>query len=217
MSSEFINGAKYRFSTTLGAAVAITAMTNAFPAVVTAATPPTEGTTVILTSGWTSLNDTAFLAGAASAIAELDTTDTSAYPPGQGAGSYKLASAFVSLSQIREIAQSGGDTNQFNYAYIDDTARRQRSKPTDKNPLVLTFTMDYDPTLPWHAALQALDKSAQLVVMQETLPSGDTLVYTGFVSFQSSPTRTRNENMEVVATMSINSDVIRYPAGFTGS
>ncbi len=217
MGSQFINGAKYKFSTILGAAVAVSAISNAYPAIMTAGTMPAEDSMVILESGWTDLNDSAYLMGAAGAIAGLDTTDTGTYTPGQSAGSYQLASGFVSLSQIRDIAQSGGDTNQFTYAYIDDKSPRQRSKPTDKNPLVITFTMDYDSTLPWFSALEKLDQTRQLVVMEETLPNGDTLVYTGFVSFQSSPTRTRNENMEVVATMSINSDIVRYPAGFTGS
>ena len=215
MSSEFINDAKYRFSTTLATAVAITTTTNTSPAIVTP--HPTEGDALILNLDNWSVIDAGFLAGPAGAIAGLDTSDTSDFLPGEGTGSYRVASNFVALTQIRDIAQSGGDTNQFTYAYIDDKSKRQRSKPTDKNPLVLTFTMDYDATKPWFAALEELDKKQQLVVMMETLPTGDTLMYTGFMSFNSSPTRSRNENMEVVATMSINSDIVRYPAGFTGS
>lgn len=218
MSSEFINGAKYKFSTIVGAAVAITAMSNASPAVMSAGVVAPEGDVVILEmDNWTDLNDTGFLMGTGGAIAELDTTNTAKYVPGAGTGTYAIASGFTSLDQIRDITQSGGDTNSFNYQYIDDASKRQRSKPTSKNPLIITFTMDYDPTRPWHNALVTLDGEQQLVVMQEKLPTGDTLVYTGFVSFQDSPTRTANENMEVVATMSVNSRIVRYPAGFTGS
>lgn len=218
MSSEFINGAKYKFSTTLAAAVAITAMSNASPAVMTASPVAPEGDVVILEmDNWTDLNDTGYIMGISGAIAELVTTDTSKYTPAAGTGTYQIAGGFTSLDQIRDITQSGGDTNSFNYQYIDDASKRQRSKPTSKNPLIITFTMDYDPTRPWHNALVTLDEEQQLVTMQEKLPTGDTLVYTGFVSFQDSPTRTANENMEVVATMSVNSRIIRYPAGFTGS
>lgn len=217
MGQEFINGAKYSFSTTLAAAVAITAISNALPAVATASPAPTEGSVIVLESNWTDLNDQATFAGPTGALALIDTTDTSEYPPGQGAGTYQTAGGFTSLSQIRDITPSGGDTNNFTWAYVDDKSPRQRSKPTDKNPLILTFTMDYDPTLPWHDALVKLDKNRQLVVMRETLPTGDVLLYTGFVSFNANPTRGRNENMEVVATMSINSQLLRFPAGFTGS
>lgn len=214
---NFVNGAKYAFSTTLGAAVAITAITNALPAVATATPAPTEGAVVLLDSNWTELNDVAVYAGPAGALANLDTSDTGNFPPGESAGHYREVGGFVNLSQIREIQQSGGDTNTFNFAYIEDKSNRQRSVPTDKNPIVLTITLDYDSTLPWFSALEAADKARQVIVMRETLPTGDTLLYTGYLSFNPSPTRTRNENMTVSATMSVNSEIIRYPAGFTGS
>lgn len=219
MSQYFINGAKYSFSTTLATAIAISVITNADPAIATSATLPADGDIVLLKSNWTELNDLACYADAPAAgtfqLAGVDTTDTNLFPEDEDQpASYQLVGGFVSLSQIREIAQSGGDTNNFNWGYIDDSSPRQRSKPTDQNPLVLTFTMDDDPTLPWHAALTTVSKKRQLVTMRERLPTGDVLLYTGFVSFQPSPSRTRNENATVTATMSINSEVLRYPASF---
>lgn len=50
--------------------------------------------------------------------------------------------------------------------------------------------------------------------MRERLPTGDVLLYTGHVSFQPSPSRVRNENATVTATMSVNSEILRYPASF---
>jgi hypothetical protein len=218
MSQTFINGAKYAFSTSLATAIAISLISNANPAVATTATAPTEGAVVLLQSNWTDLNDLATYAGAASGggfeLVGIDTTDESLFPEGESAGSYRVAGDFVSLSQIREIAQSGGDTNTFTFGYIDDSSPRQRSKPTDQNPLVLTFTLDYDPALPWDAALQAVSKSRQLTTMRERLPTGDVLLYTGYLSYQKSPSRTRNENMTVTATMSVNSEILRFPASF---
>lgn len=214
MSSEFINGSKYAVSTIMGAVVAISAITNAAPPVLTASPMPGDDDIVVVQSNWTDLNDTATFTDSLGHLFELDTTDTRQYPPGESQGSYQVASGFTSISQIREIAQSGGDTNSFNYAYIDDKSRRQRSKPTDKNPLILTFTLDRDPNLAWMNALDKLDKAAQLVVMRETLVTGEILLYTGYVSFQKSPSRTRNENMTVVATFSINSEIIAFPATF---
>jgi hypothetical protein len=218
MSQTFINGAKYSFSTTLAAAIAISGITNANPAVASAATLPDEGSIVLLASNWTDLSELATFAGAASGggftLEQIDTTDETLFPPGESVGSYQVAGDFVSLSQIREIAQSGGDTNTFTWGYIDDRSPRQRSKPTDQNPLVLTFTLDYDPNQLWADALEAVSKSRQLVVMRERLPTGDMLLYTGYLSYQKSPSRTRNENMTVTATMSINSDILRFPASF---
>lgn len=219
MSQTFINGAKYSFSTTLATAVAITAITNDNPAEASAAALPADGDIVLLKSNWTELNDLAcYVDGSGSGSFELagvDTSDVTLFPEDEDLpASYQLVGGFIGLSQIREIAQSGGDTNNFTWGYIDDRSPRQRSKPTDQNPLVLTFTMDYDPTLPWDAALEQVSKNRQMVTMRERLPTGDVLLYTGYLSYNKSPSRTRNENMTVTATMSINSEVLRYPASF---
>ena len=219
---NFINGAKYSFSTTLATAIAVTGITNANPAVASAATLPSANDIVLMKSNWTELNDMATITRSPGAgtfqLSRVDTTDVNLFPTGESAGSYQVAGGFVSLSQIREISQSGGDANSFNWGYIDDSSPRQRSKPTDQNPLVLTFTLDDDATLPWHAALETVSKKRQLVVMRERLPTGDVLLYTGYLSFNKSPSRVRNENMTVTATMSINSEILRFPASFfTGS
>ena len=213
----FINGAKYAFSTVIGEAVPITEISNTNPAVALTATPPAEGDVVLLDSNWTDLAEQATYATNVDVdsfeLAQIDTLDTMLYPEGESAGSYRIATGFTNLSQIREITQTGGDTNQFTWGYIDDRSTRQRSRPTDQNPLVLTFTMDYDPDLAWASALDLVSKARQLVVMRERLPTGDTLLYSGYLSYQKSPTRVRNENMTVTATMSINSEVLRFPAG----
>ena len=213
----FINGAKYAFSTVIGEAVPITEISNANPAVAMTATPPAEGDVVLLDSNWTDLSEQATYATNVDVdsfeLAQIDTLDTMLYPEGESAGNYRIATGFTNLSQIREITQTGGDTNQFTWGYIDDRSPRQRSRPTDQNPLVLTFTMDYDPDLAWASALDLVSKARQLVVMRERLPTGDVLLYSGYLSYQKSPSRVRNENMTVTATMSINSEVLRFPAG----
>lgn len=218
MSQEFINGAKYSFSTTLSAAIAIASISNANPAIASAATLPAEGDIVLLSSNWTELNEQATYVenptGGGFELAQIDTTDVGLFPPGESAGNYRVAGGFTTLSQIREISQSGGDTNFFTWGYIDDRSPRQRSKPTDQNPLSLTFTMDDDANLAWHPALVELTRSRQLVVMRERLITGDVLLYTGFMSFQKSPSRVRNENMTVTAVMTINSEILRFPASF---
>lgn len=219
MSQTFINGARYSFSTSLATAIAITAITNNTAGVASAATLPEDGDIVLLKSNWTELNDLACYVDNAIAgsfeLVGVDTTDVTLFPEDEELpASYQVVGGFVSLSQIREIAQSGGDTNNFTWGYIDDRSPRQRSKPTDQNPLVLTFTMDYDPTLPWDAALEQVSKNRQMVTMRERLPTGDVLLYTGYLSYNKSPSRVRNENMTVTATMSVNSEVLRYPASF---
>lgn len=216
-----INGAKYAFSTLAAALVPISAITNGNPAVATAAQLPDEGAIVLLESNWSDLNDQAALVTASGSgtftLGQVDTSDLTKYPAGESTGSYQVLSGFTNFNQIRSIDQSGGDANNFAWSYVDDSGNRGRSRPTDDNPIVLTFMLDYDPAAAWYTAADTVSRKRQMVAMRETLPTGDVLIYTGYMSFNKSPTRTRNENMTVSAVMTINSEVLRYPAVSSGS
>lgn len=210
MTSRFINGATYAISTALGAAVPVTAATNAAPAVLTPA--PTADDIIVLQSGWPSLNDNVFKAGAAGALLGSDTTDETEYPPGEGVGVYRVAEDFVGLSQVRDVDMGGGEQQYFQYQYVEDRGGRQRQAPTFKNAMAMTILLDYDPNLPWYEALKAADRSREPVVLRERLPGGDVIYYYGLLSFNDVPTKRLNENMQVAATFSLQSDPIRYAA-----
>lgn len=208
MTSRFINGAQYAISTVLGSAVAVTAASNASPAVITPA--PAADSIAVIQSGWPSLNDGVFKVGAAGQLLGSDTTDTSEYPAGEGVGAYRLASGFVGLSQVRDVDMGGGEQQYYQYQYVEDKSGRQRQAPTFKNAMAMTILLDYDPNLPWYAALQEADRKKETVVLRERLPGGDVIYYYGLLSFNDVPTKKINENMQVAATFSLQSDPIRY-------
>lgn len=217
MSSRFINGARYAVSTSVAAAVAISGITNANPAVAATASPPANGSVVVLQSGWPDLNDGVFrsanqVAATSFEIEDYDTTDTTRFPPGEGAGVFEVHSGFVSLNQVRDVQTEGGDQNYFEYQYIEDAGGRQRRAPTFKGAMGITIVMDYDPDLPWDATLKELDRAKDPVVLRETLPNGDVLYYYGFISYNGVPSKTTNENMTVQAAFSLQSDPVRYAA-----
>lgn len=217
MGQMFINGAQYAFAKTIGADVPITGITNASPGVAAAATTPIVGDFILIKSNWSQLIGQACRAATVTAntsfaLEGIDTTDTTLFPAGEGAGSYAELSDWQGLSQIRDIQQQGGDFNDFAWTYVEDRSLRQRSRPTDANPLKLTFMFDYDPSLPEFDALKTVTQKQQLTAMRETLPDGTILLYTGYLAFNESPTRTRNQNMTVTAVMTVNSDIIRYAA-----
>ena len=216
MTSRFINGAKHAVSTALAPAAAITAITNSNPAVASSAAPPAEGSLVVLKSNWPELNDTVARVGAVTAntfeLENVDTSDVIRFPAGEGIGTYEVASTFVSLSQVRDVDQSGGEQQFFTYQNIEDATSRQRQDPTFKNPMVMRVDMAYDPALPWYTVLDELDRAKEPVVLREILPGGDTIYYFGMLSFNKVPTKKPNEHMLVSATFSLYADPIRYPA-----
>lgn len=217
MSSFFINGAKYAISRTLGAAVPVTDVSNANPAVASATTLPATGDIIVFDSNWSELlGGIATKVGASSAgtfeLLEIDSTNEQRYPPGEGMGAYKKATDFISLTQIRDFTSDGGEQNYFNYQYVDDPSSRERRKPTNKSAQGYTVVMDYDPNLPWYDACIELDRKQEKVVLREILPTGDTVLYYGYMSFRKVPSKVVNENMTVQLTFSLDSDPVRIPA-----
>lgn len=217
MSSRFVNGTKFAVSTQLAAAVAISALSNADPAVANTATPPADGSIVVVKSGWTALNETVArsagqIAATSFQLEDVDTSNTGRFPPGEGIGTFEVASSFVSITQVRDVQTEGGDQNFFQYGYIEDESAMQRQKPTDKSAMSTLLILDYDPDLPWYATLVELDRLREPVVLRETLPSGEVILSYGYLSFNKVPTKVRNENMTVRATFSLLTDPVRYPA-----
>lgn len=216
MSSRFINGAKYAVSTALAAAVAITAITNADPAVASTGTLPAAGDILLLKSGWSNINDSivraANPAGGAFELEGLDTTNVLRYPAGEGIGTYEEVTTFLGFNQVRDVKLEGGEQNYFEYQYVEDEGGRQRKKPTFKSASAITFVLDYDPDLPWYEEMIELDRLGNLVVIREILPSGDTIYYVGTLAFNKVPTKDVNQNMTVQASLSLESDPVRFGA-----
>lgn len=218
MTTRLANGTRFAVSQVLSAAAAMTAISNANPAVVSAAAGlPAEGDIVLLESNWPDLLDVparvgTVVAGTSFVALGIDTTDTEFFPAGEGGGTFRIASDYLSLNQVTDVSTSGGDQNNYTWQFLEDRSGRQRSTPTYKSAMYYTLTMAYDPDLPWHAALLALDKAREMVVLRETLPGGDVIYYAGYISYNGVPSKTINENMVVTATFYINSDPIRYEA-----
>lgn len=216
MASRFVNGTRFAVAPLNTVGVAISAISNANPAVATTATPPVQGDLVVINSNWLDLNEVPVRVGATTAnsfvLEGYDTSDLAMYPAGEGGGIYLKAGTFVNLSQVRDISTEGGDQNYFEYQYVEDKSRRMRRKPTYKSAMGYSIVMDEDATLPWYTALKEMDRKGEPVVLRETLPDGAVIYYVGTLSFNVIPSKTMNQNTTVQASFSINSDIIRYEA-----
>ncbi|VFR31891.1 phage-related conserved hypothetical protein [plant metagenome] len=216
MSAIFPNGTVFSVSTAFAAAIDVTAISNASPAVASAATAPAEGAIVAVSSGWTELNERIVrVANAETGSFTLDGVDTSSearYPAGQGAGSVKAVSAWVDLSQVTAIEKTGGEQQFYQWRYVEDRSGRQRQRPTFKNAKTITITLDYDPALAWYDALRDADALKEPVVLRAKLPNGDELYYLVYPSFDADPSMTLDTNMQNTATFSMTSEFTRYVA-----
>lgn len=203
MASLFPNGAIVSIGTSYSAAKTITAISNADPGVATAATHGfSDNDILVISSAWPRL-DQAIVRVANSdtgtfALEGVDTTDTTLYPTGGGAGTAREVMTWVPLSQITNSTMSGGEQQFFSWQYLEDGVQRQR--PTFKNARSMEFTMDFDASLAWHDALLTADRAGTPHALRVALPSGGTIYYNVYVGFDGEPTLDINQNMQVTAS-----------------
>jgi hypothetical protein len=186
----------------------VTAITNANPAVASSASHGyANGDIVVVDSGWPALNQAVARVSATAAgtfaLEGYDTTNTSRFPAGAGGGAARKVTAWVPMSQSTDTTSSGGEQQFYQWMYLEDGQQRQR--PTFKNARSLTWTMDFDDTLPWYNALLTADRDGSPHVIRIALPTGATIYYNVYVGFDGEPTFVANQNMQVTATFSLAS------------
>lgn len=216
MSAQFPNGTVFAVATTLSAPIALANISNSNPAIgtLTGAAPFADDAILVLTSGWTEANERVLrasnVAGSSVTLDGLNTLNSTRFPPGEGGGSVRVASDFVSLSQVTTVEKTGGEQQFYTWQYLEDRSGRQRQRPTFKNAKAITLTLDYDPALTWYNTLVEMDAAKDPVVLRATLPNGVVFYYFVYPSFDGDPSMTINENMDNTATFSLTSDFTRY-------
>lgn len=211
----FPNGTVFSVSTALLSALVLSAISNANPAVASCATPPADGTIGIIGSDWPLLNNriaktAGEVAGTSFKLSGFDTTDTSKYPAASNTGTFAPVDTWVTLSQVTNIAKSGGAQQYYQWQYAEDATNQQQQRPTFKNAKTLTLTLDYDPAKAWYAALDTIDQAQDAVVLRAVLPNGKELYYYVYPSFDKDPSMDLNKNMENTATFSLISQLTQY-------
>ncbi len=119
------NGATFEFASAYGAAIPFTALSNADPAVATAAAHGlAEGDIIALSSGWTRLDGRAVqvgeIASGTFALDGVNTTNIQQYPAGSGVGTAREVTTFTEISQITELNSAGGDQQFLTFGFLAD-------------------------------------------------------------------------------------------------
>jgi hypothetical protein len=215
MGFKLPNGATFEIASTYGADIPVTAISNANPAVASAAAAGLVlGDVIAITSGWTKLNQRAVRVGAITSgsfvLDGIGTTKVQTYPAGSGVGSVREVTAFEAISQITDVAASGGEQQFFTFGFLEDDDDRQI--PTTKNPSTLALTVADDPTLGYVAICEEADADKEPRVLRLNLPNGDIILYNGYVSITTTPALARNNLMTRVINVSLTGRPTRYSA-----
>jgi hypothetical protein len=216
MAVSLPNGALVAIASGYDTAKSMSAVTNANPGVATleAAHGISTGAFIEVTSGWSRLTDKIVRAGTVATndvpLSGIDTTLTSIYPEGGGAGSVRAITGWTQLSQILSSSSNGGEQQFLEYQFLEADA--QKRIPTFKNASGLTFSIADDPSLPgYQLAAEANDDRLPRAV-RVTLPNGSIILYNAYISLNKTPSLTVNEIMACEVTLSLLSESVRYAA-----
>jgi len=217
MAVSLPNGGTFAIASAYVASVVISDISNANPAVITTSTAHglVVGDIIEVSSGWSKLNGKVVRVASAptattATLEGINTSSTSLYPAGGGAGSLREVSTFVQLSQILGTSTQGGEQQFATYQFLE--ADQESQIPTSKSAQSVTLTIADDPTLPGYIVAKAANDDRAVRAVRFRLANGSTIYYNGYVSINETPTTTANEVMSVQATISLAGTPTRYAA-----
>ncbi|MGY2183278.1 phage tail protein [Pseudomonas agarici] len=213
MGYKIPNGGTFQHAATYDSALAFTAISNAAEAVATVVAADLEvGDIVLLTSGWSKLDNKVVRVKLATATAitleSIDTTDTQIFPAGNGAGTMKKVLSWVQIPQVSDLAFSGGDQNYLDVVFLENDQGKQI--PTDKSAASMVLTIADDPAQPFNAVLLDADAGKQVHAARLNLPGNDSLLYGAYTSFSKQPAVSRNNLLTRTVSLALQSEPTRY-------
>nr|WP_286948256.1 phage tail protein [Pseudomonas sp. UBA6718] len=213
MSVSLPNGAVVAIASAYAAAKTISAISNAASASCSStAHGYTAGDILEITSGWSRLNGRIVRVASATTDAfvleGIDTTSTSLYPTGGGAGTARKITTWQQITQVLEFTTSGGEQQFVTYSFLEEDVEHQI--PTVKSASSFAMTIGDDASLPWYALLSTANDDRIPRAVRVTLPSGSSILYNGYVTLNKTPTLTKNEIMGLQSTVSLTSEPVRY-------
>ena len=206
------NNIAFALASAFAAAVSVTAATNATEAVCTATNTFAAGDFVEYTGGWSDANGRVFRLKAASGtsftLEGLDTTDTSLFPVGAGAGTVRKITTWVPIIGVLSADIAGGDGKTVEVPLLD--TKMPVMLPDGFTATTVTLSTADDKSLPHHAALKKVSDSVALTCLRGSIPGGGVLLYAGYCSFNESPSLAKGSVMAVKSIFSLQNKVVRY-------
>lgn len=175
MGFNLSTGVKYAIGTGVGSAIAVTGISNAATAVVSAAAHGLDNKApVILQSGWEEINDTVHRVSNKTAgtfeLEDLDTTDTTLYPAGTGGGTITPITAWTDIPQIVDVSPSGGEPQFIDVRLL--SMKYGIKIPDGVSGMAIQFTLAADRKLPAWKTLNAISRASKMVAIRKVNPGG---------------------------------------------
>lgn len=209
----FAEGSSQQFSQTFAAAKTITALSNAYPAVATAAAHGyTTGDEILITSGWEDVTDSVYkitvIDASSFSIGGLDTTNTGYFPAGTGTGTAIKVTGWTVIPQILTISGSGGDAR---FTDVQLLARRNSIKiPTGFNAVTVAMTLAHDPNQSAYITMLNISRNLSRVAFKQVVSGGAITYGYGYMSVSELPKLNSNQVNQVDASIAVIGRSISY-------
>lgn len=178
----------------LAAAKSMTAISNATEAVATleAAHGVVENDIILITtSGWQRLARRVVRADSVATndvtLEDINTTDTTYYPAGTGAGTIQEVSSWTQITQLtRDLQITGGEQQYTDVTTLDDVVDQEI--PTRRSPYRVRLPIFFDAALAWVATVRAADAANSILPVRFSFPNGNKIYASAYWRFQDFPT-----------------------------
>lgn len=215
MAYKVPEGSTFSFSSTFAATKALTAVTNANPAVVTSvAHGYVDGDLVMLQSGWEDLQDMVVKVNQTAAdtweMVDVNTASTTLFVPGAGTGTSSLISTWVTIPQVISITSSGGDPR---YTDVNPVSKRQGTKiPTGFNATSIELTLAHDASNANYKTMLGLSRAGTKVAFRMLLSGGEQSLGYGYMAVNEMPSLNQGQVNTVKCSISFLGRSISYDA-----
>lgn len=206
-------GSKFFYSQTFGTPIDVTALSNADPAVATAASHGLlDNDEVLLTSGWEEATENVFrvdqLTASSFALLGLDSTDERFHPPGSGIGSVRKITNWTEMPQVIGIDTQGGDPR---FVDVQLLASQYATRiPTGFNPVSATLTLAHDPANATYKQMLAIGRVRRLVAFKIAVAGGGLSYGYGYMSASEAPSLQAGQVNQVQVAMTFQRRLVSY-------
>lgn len=199
-------------------ALPFSAASNAAECVLTMAstTGLSNGDFVEVTSGWGRLNLRAFriksvVANTSITLEAADTTSTTFFPAGSGAGSVRKVSTWQQVTMVTAISSSGGDPISVDYKYLESDVRYKINDGFNGSDYTLTLDADSIGSA-GYTALKSLTDVQTNTILRVVTRSGQINLIPGTVALNEAVAMNDGQINTVTASISGNNKLTRYAA-----
>lgn len=213
MAYKVPEGSSFQFSSTFAATKALTAVTNANPAVVTSvAHGYVDNDLVMIQSGWEDIQDSVVKVNQTAVdtweMVDINTTSTTLFAAGAGVGTSSLISSWQTIPQVLTIDTAGGDPV---YTDVHPLSKRQGFKiPVGFDAAAIELTLGHDAANAVYKTMLGLSRAGTKVAFRMLLSGGEQSLGYGYIAVAEVPKLTARQVNTVKCSITFLGRTVSY-------